>query len=350
MKSPNPKSSRDPSIDIVRGIAIFTMFEANFAAVTLAEPYPILLRLYGTFAASTFVLIAGMMVTNATHKPDHKLDYYLYRGGFILLIAALIDMLLWGYYPFWSFDILYLIGLGIPTAYFMSKTHLYVRLIIPITIVTLTPIMQGLLGYTDYPQEVYFSGKAPTLANNPTSVLNHFLVDGWFSLFPWLGMFLLGTLLGDIRRRYANFSKNRIGWIGITILLAGALMWINYPGSLMTRDGYSEMFYEPTIGYVITAIGVGISLLTLVDFNPQCVVYIPLQLLGKNALIMYITHGIIIAYILWPTFANQQLTLWPFLAIYLGISSILLVFAWLMQQLKAYWPEQPLVIKFLLGG
>ena len=46
---------RDIAIDIVRGLAIFTMVAANMAAYVLAEPHPFGLRLYGTFAAPLFL-------------------------------------------------------------------------------------------------------------------------------------------------------------------------------------------------------------------------------------------------------------------------------------------------------
>lgn len=46
---------RDIVIDIIRGLAIFTMIAANMAGKLFAEPHPFGFRLYGSFAAPVFV-------------------------------------------------------------------------------------------------------------------------------------------------------------------------------------------------------------------------------------------------------------------------------------------------------
>ena len=50
---------RDKTIDILRGLAIFTMIAANISPYVLIEPHPFWFRLYGSFAAPLFILISG---------------------------------------------------------------------------------------------------------------------------------------------------------------------------------------------------------------------------------------------------------------------------------------------------
>ncbi len=46
--------TRDKKIDILRGLAIFTMIAANISPYVLIEPHPFWFRLYGSFAAPLF--------------------------------------------------------------------------------------------------------------------------------------------------------------------------------------------------------------------------------------------------------------------------------------------------------
>ena len=65
---------RDLSVDVLRGLAIVTMVAANLAAEMLRQPHPFWLRAYGSFAAPTFVVVAGMMVgfTTKTTRSNQR--------------------------------------------------------------------------------------------------------------------------------------------------------------------------------------------------------------------------------------------------------------------------------------
>ena len=56
---PSVSGDRDATIDALRGMGVFTMAAANLAAETLRLPHPFWLRLYGSYAAPTFLLIIG---------------------------------------------------------------------------------------------------------------------------------------------------------------------------------------------------------------------------------------------------------------------------------------------------
>jgi uncharacterized membrane protein len=103
-----PTTERDATIDILRGIAVFTMVAANLAGNILEQPHPLLFRLYGTFAAPMFIMLAGMMVAVTARNRNHNLHYYLVRGGLVVLIGILVDLLIWQNYPIVSQETQYI--------------------------------------------------------------------------------------------------------------------------------------------------------------------------------------------------------------------------------------------------
>jgi uncharacterized membrane protein len=326
------------------------MVAANMAALVLVEPHPFWLRLYGSFAAPLFILLAGMMVAFTTQTKGHELKYFLARGMMIVAIGVLIDVFIWKIYPFMTVDVLYLIGISLPIAYLFLNLNTRSQWVIIVSIFLVTPILQNILGYTDYPTEFYLSGEQTVIAENQTNILNHWMVDGWFPIFPWLGFSLLGVGLANLRWKYKShttFGKKTTFLTGIGFLAFGSIIWWLYPSKLLVRAGYSELFYPPTIGYIISAIGLIIVLFTLVDYR-SVIAYKPLQALGESALFMYIMHLALIQYVIAPTWSEENPQ--TFLLIYVVLSSFLISIAYGLRALKTKWKERPFVIRVLLGG
>lgn len=341
---------RDATIDILRGWAIFTMVAANIAASVLASPHPFLFRFYGSFAAPLFILISGMMVVFTAQTKGHGLKYFLLRGAMIITVGALIDVLIWKIYPFTTVDVLYLIGISLPLAYLFCRLDALSRWIIIISIFLVTPVLQMNFGYTDYPTEFSLNGEQTIIIENQTGIFNHWIIDGWFPVFPWLGFSLLGVNIANLRwnKSHANFGKINISLIGICILAFGGIIWWLYPGSLLTRAGYSELFYPPTIGYIMSAIGIIVILFSIVDRKPLISAYKPLQLLGESALLMYILHLALIEYVIAPQESEQIFQV--FLLIYIVLSSLLISIAYALRVLKTRWKDRPFIVRFLLGS
>ena len=86
---------RDHVIDVLRGLAIFTMVAANMAASVLAPPHPFWFRLYGSFAAPLFIFISGMMIAIVAAKRAHGLKYYFARGVMVILCGVFVDVFIW---------------------------------------------------------------------------------------------------------------------------------------------------------------------------------------------------------------------------------------------------------------
>ena len=342
-------NKRDEVIDILRGLAIFTMVAANMAGSILIEPHPFLFRFYGTFAAPTFILLSGMMVARAAQKENRDFLYYLQRGLMIIATGALIDSLIWQLYPFITFDVLYLIGFSMPFAYAASRLRRFWQWVLPLSIFVLTPILQQLLGYTGNLTDLPISNIGfPMVLHQAPQILHHFLIDGWFPLFPWLGFSMLGVALSTLRYQFQEKFVSAVWLWALGVFILGVLLWYLHPGPLYTREGYSELFYPPTYGYITTA--VGLILLALCGLSPirHQAFLRPWQYLGQCSLLIYILHYAGIRFVLsafWPKVHFAQ-----FIGLYIGFVCVLMGIAYSIRFLKTKYPQAPFLVHFLWGG
>lgn len=346
-KAIEQKYRRDTTIDTLRGLAILTMVAANLAATVLQEPHPFWFRLYGTWAAPMFVLLSGFMIAYTSEKKNYNFQHFLIRSLMLLVIAALLDMM-WEVYPFTTFDILYLIAISSLLAYFFQKLKTFPQFAVVTSIFMVTPFLQQAFGYTNYPTEFdLFTGESETIPNQ-TNILNHWFVDGWFPLFPWMGFSFLGVLFAKLRKFYTTFAQRNILLGGAAIFIIGTTIWWFHPGQLLTRHGYSELFYPPTIGYIMVAIGIITMLFCLVDTNPSISIYKPLEVLGQSSLFIYILHYAIIIYIM--SNLLPKIDIFTFFGIYTVFASLLIIIAYGLKAIKKRWKNCPYLIKFFIGG
>lgn len=340
--------TRDISVDILRGIAIIIMIAANASAGLLAEPHPYWFRLYSTIAAPLFILIAGLMVAYTANRKGYKIGHYLLRALMLLVVGVLLDVLIWHCYPFTTVDVLYLIAVSLPLVYFFDKLKMPWQIAIIAAIFLLTPVLQNNLGYTDYPIEIDLSGELNEVVPNQTNILNHWLVDGWFPLLPWLGFGLLGSLFFKLRQSLNSFANIKYLLAGLSFSAVGGVIWAFFPGKQLTRAGYSELFYPPTIGFILTSIGVMFILFYLVDLKPGLVGYKPFQVVGESSLFMYIIHFPLIEYVLIPFVTNN--TLGVFLLTYAGFSAFLVLVAYGLRCFRNRMQIKNPIAKFFIGG
>jgi uncharacterized membrane protein len=322
MSAPNLPAAqqRSHAIDALRGAAIVTMFAANLAGPCLRPPHPMWLRIYGSFAAPTFVLLAGMM-TSMSSRPA-PLNRLLKRSALLLLLAAGIDLLCWGIDPFETFDVLYLLGLALPIAGLCSRLELRSHFLIASTVVLVTPWIHRVVGY------------GPLLPDHlayPWPAWRRLLVDGWFPVFPWLGLALFGSVLGRLNPLSAQRRPFLVP-LGAVLVALGALGWWWAPPAIVTRAGYSELFYPPSPQYLAVALGAVLLVLALFDKLEQRFSLAWLVVLGRSSLMMYVIHVALIAFVLDEWFQGQ--TLPAFLTLY-GLMAIgLWSLAWATQRFR----------------
>lgn len=338
---------RDNTIDILRGLAIFTMVAANMSAHSYQEPHPYWFRIYGSFAAPTFVFLAGLMVSFTTFYKTYPLSYFLKRGIAIICIAACIDTLCWGAVPFVTFDVLYVIGLSLPLAKLFSDLNKVVQVIVLLVLFAIAPIMQAKFGYIDAPVEPAlkeFSEKGYAGA----IVWKQYLVDGWFPIFPWLGVSLLGTFVGRIRCALPIEKANKNFIIaGLIMMAIGIASWVIINPHLMEREGYSELFYPPTIMFFAAFLG-GILLIlgVLYKVRDNKLLWF-LTVYGKSSLLMYILHTTFNVYVFNVFFGTY--TLPKFAALVMAHLAVLWLISFFVQKLKKD-KKLPMLASIILGG
>jgi uncharacterized membrane protein len=326
------------------------MIATNLSASLLAEPHPFGFRLYGTFAASTFVCIAGMMVVLTTQRNSYTLKHFLIRGVLIILIGVLVDIGVWSILPFQSFDVLYLIGLSIPITYLVQKGANITRWTIILAIFTLTPILENTFGYIAYPVELPIY-KGAQFFQNITSYLKQFLIDGWFPVFPWLGFSLLGAEIAKIRWGKGgtqSFYSVPVFLISTGTLVTGAVVWSIFPSASYTRAGYSELFYPPSIGYCLSAVGVILYLFFVADINPKLIIFDPLRALGETALLVYILHQVVGNNLLSHFWKKNKMG--KYVLIYIALTCLLILLCYGVRLYKHKKKKRWFISKFLLGG
>jgi uncharacterized membrane protein len=344
-------------IDVIRGIAIILMIPANLAPF-LTETHPLWFRIIGSYAAPTFIaLSAGMVVLRA---PYHDFAYYLKRGGLVLLVGVLLDTFLWRIYPFTSVDVLYVIGPGIPVVYLAHKRSAHELSLIGIVLLMAGPVLQSIFPYDPTPLQVYFKDAFwPGFHRLASS----WFIDGWFPIIPWSGFVFIGAALaksffGDTDSSHAH----RLLWPGLALAAAGFLFLFSsspymptIAGGevLTTREGYSEIFYPPSLGYLMSAVGIILALTgafaqvgkTRWDAFPAY--------FGRYSMFVYIMHQVLGELVIKPILGNAGLETvdsgWIFLAINIEVFAIIAVLCMMLDVLKRKWPPKNLFVRVLIG-
>lgn len=319
-------SSRLSSVDALRGVAIVSMFAANLAGPCLAAPHPLWLRIFGSFAAPAFIFLAGMMTTLGKAAPLGRL---LQRSALLLILAVIIDVVCWGIDPFQTFDVLYLLCLALPLAGQCARLPRGVHALVALAVLSSTPWLRDRLGY------------GPMLPDHlayPWPAWRRFLVDGWFPIFPWLGLALAGSLAGRLDL-FRGRLRSWLALLGAGCVALGGAGWLLEPPQLATRSGYSELFYPATPQYL--AIALGAVLLALAGFEALARRYTLrwLALLGRSSLLLYVAHVALVALVLDELFPARSLP--TFLGLYAAMTGALWLLAWASERYRASRPTTP---------
>ncbi len=283
-------------IDILRGLAILFMVPANLSTLWDAS-HPMWFRLVGSFAAPSFILLSTAMV--CFNSGRHSLKYYIERGIMILLVGMMIDMFLWKIMPFTSYDILYFIGLSLPIAYLFRNVPSKTLLLLTIIFFIMAPVAQQIFGYHEKSLEIEMATfHLPAFGR----VLQSMFVDGWFPIIPWIGLSFFSIVL--FRRLFNEkpLQMSHLFLIGGSISIVGFFFLflpnhffanIANGGIIENREGYSEIFYRPTIAFMVTAIGVFMLLICLAQFFAKFKLTSAIGFFGKYSLFIYILHQVI---------------------------------------------------------
>jgi uncharacterized membrane protein len=344
---------RDVPVDLLRGFAITIMVAANLIPFLLQPPAPYWLRLVASVAAPLFIFLSGMMVALSCRMKNHTLSYFIIRGGFVVVVAALLDLLVRGSVPFIDTDVLYLIGLSLPLAYAFLSLSLRIRAGIIVAILAATPLLQHFAGYSQLPLQVPLfvivqGGALPGVM----PIICQWFIDGWFPIFPWLALSLLGAQAGTFRWKgdaIVSFAQPKLIVLAGSILVLGAIFWYLIPGASFIRFGYVELFYPPTVEFLFFITGLIFCLFAVADSLPVANrIFDPIRALGECSLAIYILHTFVIEVLISPL--DLQVPVIPYLTgAFILIGSMVLA-AYLIRHIRQNYRTRSFVIRVLIGG
>jgi uncharacterized membrane protein len=286
---------RNKTLDNLRGVAIIIMIMANsWPYVYPFDECPLFLRVLFSTAAPIFVYISGYV--NGFQVKDITKRNSLKRPLQILVLAVLIDLFVWNIVPFVTFDVLYLIAISMIVLNYLRELNKNYFVLMTL----------GLLSFNTFLVNKYdFDFSEISLTNdlsdyNVINVLQHFLYDGWFPIFPWMGIFFLGYFIS----KYCRIKKVDLYlYVGLFFLCA---YFISLNLKIQTvqpmRKGYTELFYPLTGIFWFYLVGILATITFFIKtnkyFNKE------LSLIGTFSLPVYIFHTLVISYIL-PFFSQE---------------------------------------------
>jgi uncharacterized membrane protein len=331
----------------MRGLAVFLMIQGNIAGAIYAHPHPLGIYLYtvfGSFVPALFVIVAGMMVVYTTLYKGYTLKHFLVRAAGLLFVAAIVlDIFIFGIMPFVGMDILYLIAIALPLSYLFLKLPSAWRWASVGTLFLATPVLQSVFGYASEP--LSYSVLTGQLLAGEGSIVLHWLIDGWFPIFPWLGFAFLGVNIGLMRwksRILETFATRRVATTALAMFVVGLAVWLLQSTEVYIRADFGEIIYPPTLGFILTATAQIVLFFALVDWRPNLALYKPFIVFGSSALFMYIAHFALIEY-LWPEFDQ----LWAFWAVSTATLVSLLALGYVLRCMRARFPKRPTFLRLL---
>ncbi|HXW53457.1 MAG TPA: heparan-alpha-glucosaminide N-acetyltransferase domain-containing protein [Myxococcota bacterium] len=342
---------RDIGIDIVRTVAIIIMIGANLGSL-LPSPHALWFRYYSSMAAPLFVTLAGMMVAYSVqgHHESAKLSYFLKRGAFLILCGAFIDSAIFGEIPFVSMDVLYVIGLGLPFAFLATKQSQKIDVVLVFILALVAAALQKISGYSAEPLALTIGEPIELSFGLGRRILSMWFVDGWFPVFPWLAYLIFGVILAKLRwlpSGRASFAEVKfLVFAGFLVILGAWLMYV-FPAPSFEREGYAELFYPPTIPFIIWSFGIVILACSMADLSEALAFWRIIIPLGQASLFVYICHIALIQLVkryLNPLSVDQYLLIYGSLVVGLLLSALLL------RVLKRRSKAMPDVLRWLLGS
>ncbi len=338
---------RNLSLDALRGYSILTMVLSNLAGEILIAPHPIWLRILGSTAAPSFILISGFLIGINHNKNNYQKSYYIKRGLYLLLYSIMIDILLWRSLPMVGMDILYLFGFStILSAYFVRLEQFWL-LSISSVFFLLAPILQYFFGYEIFNLNE-FSNNLQSLSFY--TILKQWFVSGWFPIFPWFGVFLIGVSFGktaQIPNIIRLTNEKGIILFGFLFFL-GISVWDLEP-KMDSRGGYSELFYPPTLSFFLVFISITYFLYVFIENFINYKIFYFLAKLGEFPLLLYILHLIFIIFIYSNILKYNKVEILKFIFIFLILVVILFLTVYLVKKYRNPKWKLPLFLKMLVG-
>jgi uncharacterized membrane protein len=268
------KTKRDSSIDRLRGIAILCMLYAHLVPYYVENGTKLLFieRVFSSLAAPLFLFLVGY-----NFNIRQNFNRIFKRTLLIFILATGIDVFVWGIYPFYSFDVLYLIAISVFILYFIRNFN-HTKLLILVFLIVIVSVC--ITYFKIYSVDLYEPYLNQSYKLN--QVFYNFFINGWFPIFPWIIFPILGLIMKSISIESKN---NKI----ISILLFTPIISLIFLSKFNWRPFSVEIFYPASFIYLLLAL----SYLYLVQANKSFLrnrIFSFLDYFGKLSLFLYLLH------------------------------------------------------------
>lgn len=312
------------SIDLCRGIAVLVMLAANaWPELYPSDETPILLRGIFSSAAPIFIFLSGVSIRIVMESGKTSRQVWK-RSVQIIAIGVMIDLFVWQIHPFANFDVLYLIGISsILIWYFGQLPSGLIKWAVALTFLF---IHLAFISHYRFEMEDFPINEFPDAYSFP-GTLKRLILDGWFPLFPWVGVSFLGYLTYEQRSKLVGASRQLL-ILGICGVLVFSLQSLLESIVQPARDGYVELFYPVKIWFYFLLLG--IFMIIVWSYSKEIESFRLVRLIGSFSLPIYVFHTIYINYLLTPLSDKFPSFSWSFL---LGALSLLLSFVFILSWL-----------------
>jgi len=265
--------SRDRSIDVLRGLSIVIMFYAHILPYYIGSiSFFKVERILCSIAAPIFLFLLG-------HNFSKVINFrkLLIRGFLILFLAIFIDGVIFLINPFYSFDILYLIGISVFILGIINHLSYKFKIIFS-SFILIISIIYHFLGFYKFSIYERIIGSQIDLIG---SISNMFF-NGWFPIFPWI----IFPVFGNLVKNY-NFIKDLKNWTFLPLtVLSGFFLYNNiYP----LRSFSVEVFYPPNLIFIVFSFCVIIFIWKIKSLLDNSMFNFLAQM-GRVSLLLYIVH------------------------------------------------------------
>lgn len=333
------------AIDELRGLAVVIMIAAN------AFPYfhdvngcHILMRILFSTAAPIFIFLAGVSLSLSLEKGKQEGTIAL-RIFQVLFFGIFVDMVFWSIAPFSSMDVLYLISYSLGILLWLQRFHVWL-----IGCLGILSFSFGLLGVTQYNFDIIdFAVSSFFSEAHRRAMFHRAMFDGWFPLFPWFGVVVLGYLFWQKRQRILRHKKVLFVFGVITIIVA-SIFYVSakFPVNPL-RSGYTEIFYPVSMSFLFFMTGIlslAAGLTTLASFG-----WSVLRFLGSMSLPSYVLHACVLSFFGdWLAERLEWFASGKFLVGLIIVFAVVLFGLWILRWIDLLPPYRgQRVVKFLTG-
>ena len=318
MASRNP-TSRLPSVDILRSIAILSMIQIHFIEYLAGyRPWPDWLPyavcgVPGILAAPIFAFLLGLSLhisierQRGRGRPERAIAARTLKRSILVFAGGLLyAFLIWGPSSVLDWDILTFLGAAIALLFLLRERSPAILLLLVTFIAIVSPPLRRVTHYAfDWRTYWGLAEYEPHLTF--LDALKGFVANGYFPLFPWLVFPVAGFTVGKLFPPMGAQSKKEIplGWLagaGAALIGLGFVgQWLAPKVALSSPwrgyvSGFS--FYPLSTTQLSASLGVVVLMFTLLRLTVDRLGRTPalsrfFERYSRASLAIYVIHHVV---------------------------------------------------------